>query len=185
MRPPRPFAPLPPQPRRPDFNIALTCCPLSAPRLSSVSKKGEFVRKESVFRDWIRDDPEAKFAAEPGRYVIYISHACPWAHRTVVTRALKGLEEVIDVAVVDWFLGEGGWKFTSPEECPGSTVDHVNGKKWMREICALLRPGWIGARSSPYPPRSQTRTPTRTTPATSPCPACGAWRAARVAMRPG
>lgn len=121
-------------------------------RLSSVNKKGEYVRKESVFRDWIRDDPEAKFAAEPGRYVIYISHACPWAHRTMVARALKGLEDVIDVAVVDWFLGEGGWKFTSPEECPGSTVDHVNGKKWMREICALPRPGPDLLRA-PHPPR--------------------------------
>lgn len=70
------------------------------------STGGRFVRKDSAFRNWIG---EPDFPAEAGRYHLYVSLACPWAHRTLIFRKLKGLEEVISVSVVDAHMGEQGW----------------------------------------------------------------------------
>ncbi len=72
------------------------------------------------------------FAAESGRYHLYVSLACPWAHRTLIFRALKGLAPHISVDVVHPFLGENGWTFAT--DFPGSTGDRVNGKEFLREI---------------------------------------------------
>ncbi|MGB7433022.1 MAG: glutathione S-transferase family protein [Ahrensia sp.] len=78
---------------------------------------GKFERSESAFRNWITADGRAGptgtagFAAEAGRYHLYISHACPWAHRTVVFRHLKDLTDLIDISVVDHFMGSEGWTF--------------------------------------------------------------------------
>ncbi len=73
--------------------------------------KGRFVRKDSSFRDWVKADGSTPFKPELGRYHLYVSLACPWAHRTLLTRALKGLEDVIPVTVVHHYMGEKGWRF--------------------------------------------------------------------------
>jgi len=98
--------------------------------------KGEFVRTDSGFRSWVTKDGsagptgEAGFAAEPGRYHLYISHACPWAHRTMIFRALKGLQEVISVSVVHPLMPAESWVFG---EYPGATEDHINNAHYLYE----------------------------------------------------
>ena len=100
-------------------------------------EKGAFVRTHSGFRNWVTQDGSAGpsgsagFAAEAGRYHLYISHACPWAHRTMIYRALKGLEEVISVSVVHPLMPEESWVFGA---YPGATEDHVNGASNMHEV---------------------------------------------------
>jgi glutathionyl-hydroquinone reductase len=69
---------------------------------------GRFVRSKTSFRDWISADGSSGFAAEPGRYHLYVAWACPWAHRTAIMRKLKGLEEVIGLSAVGSFMGEDG-----------------------------------------------------------------------------
>ena len=75
---------------------------------------GRFVRADAQFRDWVTADGapgptgEGGFKAEPGRYRLYVSLACPWAHRTLIFRKLKGLERIVDLSVVNWLLGEDG-----------------------------------------------------------------------------
>ena len=93
---------------------------------------GEFERAETTFRDRIRDDPGARHQPEAGRYHLYVSYACPWAHRTLLIRSLKGLEEAISVDVVDPYRDEGGWQFTPEKE--GCTPDTVNGSDYLREV---------------------------------------------------
>ena len=98
---------------------------------------GRFERKESVFRNWITPDGspgptgEGGFEAEAGRYHLYISHACPWAHRTAIFRKLKGLEEAIAVSVVHWFLGSVGWTFLEDEF---TVPDPLHGARYLHEI---------------------------------------------------
>ena len=72
---------------------------------------GEFKRATSAFRNWVRADKTGQFPAEAGRYHLYVSLACPWAHRTLILRRLKRLGDVISVDVVDPILGDDGWKF--------------------------------------------------------------------------
>ena len=98
----------------------------------STNDDGEFERQETVFRDWIRDDPDARFRPEAGRYHLYVSYACPWAHRALLVRALKGLENAISVDVVDPYREDDGWQFT-PEKA-GCTPDTVNGSDYLREV---------------------------------------------------
>ena len=81
---------------------------------------GKFVRKESAFRDWLSADGSSEFKAEPNRYRLFVSYACPWAHRTLVFRALKGLEEFLPVTVVDPLMLEDGWVL--PDGQPLHTV---------------------------------------------------------------
>lgn len=98
---------------------------------------GKFIRADSQFRNWITADGspgpsgEGGFAAESGRYHLYVSLACPWAHRTLIFRKLKGLEEAIPVSVVDWFMGENGWEFSTRD---GATVDHLSGSYYMWQV---------------------------------------------------
>ncbi|XP_038066958.1 glutathionyl-hydroquinone reductase YqjG-like [Patiria miniata] len=94
--------------------------------------KGEFVRKDSAFRNWITEDGSSGFKAEMDRYHLYVSLACPWAHRTLLVRALKGLQDFVSYTVVDWFLGDKGWSFT--DEKPKCTLDTINGAKSLKEI---------------------------------------------------
>jgi putative glutathione S-transferase len=98
----------------------------------STNDDGEFERQTTPFRDWIRDDPDARFQPADDRYHLYVSYACPWAHRTLITRALKGLEDAITVDVVDPFRDEGGWQFT-PEKA-GCTPDTVADSDYLREV---------------------------------------------------
>ncbi|MAQ16428.1 MAG: glutathione-dependent reductase [Sandaracinus sp.] len=94
---------------------------------------GEFQRQDTKFRDWIEDAPEARFRPEAGRYHLYVSYACPWAHRTLISRALLGLEDVVSVSVVDAFMGDQGWTFGA-EEDPDATPDHLYGVSKLYEI---------------------------------------------------
>jgi putative glutathione S-transferase len=103
---------------------------------------GAFQRGTTKFRDWVRDDPEAEVQPEAGRYHLYVSLACPWAHRTLVTRALKGLEDVISYDVVDPFRADDGWQFTPEKD--GCTPDTVNGFDYLREAYLAADPNVTG-----------------------------------------
>lgn len=113
---------------------------------------GRFVRGESAFRSWVTPDgrpgPSGSggFKAEPGRYHLYVSLACPWAHRTLIVRALKKLEDAISVSVVDPFMGENGWSFTALDGSltPGSIPDTVNGARYLHEIYTRAKPDYSG-----------------------------------------
>ncbi|SIR61743.1 glutathione S-transferase family protein [Natronorubrum thiooxidans] len=98
----------------------------------TAGEDGSFDRQEAPFRDWIRDDPDAEYQPEAGRYHLYVSYACPWAHRTLVTRALLGLEDAISVSVVDPYRGDDGWQFTPEKD--GCTRDHVRDADFLREL---------------------------------------------------
>lgn len=103
--------------------------------------KGRFQRPETLFRHRVTADGSSGFKAEAGRYHLYVSHACPWAHRTLIMRKLKNLEDAISVSVVDYFMGDDGWVFT---ERPGATLDTVNNKKFLRDIYLLADPDYTG-----------------------------------------
>ena len=102
---------------------------------------GRFVRQESQFRSWVTADGGSGFKAAPGRYHLYVSLACPWAHRTLIFRALKGLEAAISLSIVDPLMGADGWAFS---EGPGCIPDSVNGKRFLHEIYTLALPGYTG-----------------------------------------
>ena len=87
-------------------------------------ERGRFVRQDSAFRDWVSADGSSGERAEPGRYHLYVSLACPWAHRAVILRRLKGLEDAIGMSVVDPIRDHEGWAF---REVRGATGDPVNG----------------------------------------------------------
>ena len=113
----------------------------------TASSGGRFVRKESAFRDWViakenlneRGGPH--FTAEPGRYHLYVSLACPWAHRTLIMRNLKALQSSISVSVVHWRMLENGWTF---EEGPGVIPDPQFGARYLREIYTAANPTYTG-----------------------------------------
>ncbi|MGO9627505.1 MAG: glutathione S-transferase family protein [Xanthobacteraceae bacterium] len=113
---------------------------------------GRFVPAEPVFRNWITPDGspgpsgEDGFAAERGRYHLYVSLACPYAHRTVIFRKLKELESVISISILDPVMGEQGWEFGSS---PGTIADTVNGKQRLGEIYLLADPRYTGRVSVP------------------------------------
>ena len=108
---------------------------------------GRFERQASRFRNWVTADGapgpsgDGGFAAEPGRYHLYVSLACPWAHRTLIFRALKGLEDVVSVSVVHWHMGENGWEFRAG---PGATPDSVNGTDYLHQVHTKARPDYSG-----------------------------------------
>ncbi|HWP27356.1 MAG TPA: glutathione S-transferase family protein [Xanthobacteraceae bacterium] len=108
---------------------------------------GRFVRPRTRFHNWITPDgnpgPEGEggFAAETGRYHLYVSPACPWAHRTIIFRRLKELEGVISISTVAWYLGEHGWTF---DKALGSSGDDVNGKSRLADIYLLADPHYTG-----------------------------------------
>ncbi len=102
---------------------------------------GRFVRQASRFRDWVTADGSSGFRAEPGRYHLYVSRACPWAHRTIIVRRLKGLEDVISLSVVDPVRDERGWAFT---DGPGHGPDTLNGFAFLSEAYLLSDPAFEG-----------------------------------------
>jgi putative glutathione S-transferase len=111
------------------------------------STGGRFVRQDSAFRNWITPDGHpgptgvGGFKAEPGRYHLYVSLACPWASRTLILRKLKRLEDAIGVSVVHWHMGENGWEF---REAPGATGDKLYGSRHLHEIYTRARPDYTG-----------------------------------------
>ncbi|XP_067946151.1 glutathionyl-hydroquinone reductase YqjG-like [Watersipora subatra] len=98
----------------------------------AIDSTGAFKKVPSVFRNWIKADGSTRFAPEPGRYHLYVSYACPWANRTLILRNLKGLQKVISVDVVHWFLGGQGWYFNP--EVEGCTPDTVHGYTHLRQV---------------------------------------------------
>ena len=108
---------------------------------------GRFVRQESKFRDWVTMDgtpvegSNRGFKAESGRYHLYVSYACPWAHRTLIYRKLKKLEDVISYSVVHHFMGENGWTFLK-EDC--ATGDTLYGKEFLHQIYTKADPVFTG-----------------------------------------
>ena len=105
------------------------------------SSGGRFVRKESAFRDWVRADGSTRFAPESGRYHLYVSLACPWAHRTLIVRRLAGLEEAVSLSVVAPYMGREGWTFS---DGPGCIPDTVNGAKALHEVYTKADPHYTG-----------------------------------------
>jgi len=109
--------------------------------------KGRYVRKEAQFRNWITADGSpgptgtGGFKAEAGRYHLYVSHACPWAHRTMIFRTLKGLEDMISVSVVHWFMRHDGWTFAPGD---GVIADDVNNAKFMHQVYTAADPKFSG-----------------------------------------
>ena len=103
---------------------------------------GSFQRQQDAFRDWVRPDPDSRFPAVPGRYHLYVSLACPWAHRTLILRALKGLEDVISMSVVDPIRNdEDGWAF---RHGPDHEPDPVEGFRFLREAYLATTPTYRG-----------------------------------------
>ena len=107
---------------------------------------GRFLRAATSFRNGVTADGSSGFRAEPGRYHLYVSHACPWAHRTMILRALRRLEDAISVSVVDPFAGDEGWHFS---DGPGCIPDSVNGTRYLREIYKLAQDDYSGRVSVP------------------------------------
>jgi len=105
------------------------------------STGGRFIREDSQFRNWITADGHTGFPAEAGRYHLYVSLACPWAHRTLIFRRLKQLEEIISISIVHPYMGEQGWTFAPGESCVG---DPIHGKQYLHEIYTLARPDYTG-----------------------------------------
>ena len=108
---------------------------------------GEFARSESQFRNWVTKDGnagptgDAGFKAEAGRYHLYVSLACPWAHRVLILRRLKGLESMISVSVVNPLMAEHGWTF---DEAPGVISDPIINARYMYQIYTATDPNYSG-----------------------------------------
>jgi putative glutathione S-transferase len=107
---------------------------------------GAFVRQEYSIRDRITADGSSGFPAEPGRYHLYVSLACPWAHRSIIVRGLLGLESVISMSVVDPIRDERGWAF---RDGPGYSHDPVNGFEFLSEAYLLTDPSYTGRYTVP------------------------------------
>ena len=105
------------------------------------SAKGAFERSAAAVRGWVRADGSTPFAPEPGRYHLYVSLACPWAHRTLIVRKLKKLEDAISVSIVDWHMTDEGWHFS---ERDGATPDPHLGARYLREVYQASDPQFTG-----------------------------------------
>ena len=102
---------------------------------------GRFVRQESQFRDRVTADGSSGLKAESGRYHLYVSLACPWAHRTLIYRQLKGLEDHISVSVVNPLMLEHGWTF---DPWPGVVPDPILGARYLHQVYTAARPDYSG-----------------------------------------
>ena len=132
------------------------------------TKEGTFELEltPSTFREWVRDEPGARFRPEAGRYHLYVMYGCPWAHRTLIVRALKGLERAIDITAVHHHLDEqAGWTFSPDEPEP------LYGLRRLRELYAMADPD-VQPAASPCPcsgTRASGRSSTTNRPRSSAC----------------
>ena len=116
------------------------------------ASQGRFVRSESKFRNWITADGSAGpsgragFRAEPGRYHLYAAFACPWAHRTLIMRELKGLQPLISVSAVNSYMGAEGWTFAPGPETIADSVNHV---QRVYELYTIADPHYSGRATVP------------------------------------
>jgi len=104
---------------------------------SESGEDGAFRRQDSTFRDWVLDDPGARFPLQAGRYHLYVARACPWAHRTIIGRRLMGLEDAIGISFLDPVRDERSWAFTG-----GEYVDSVNGFDFLGEAYVASDAGY-------------------------------------------
>jgi len=104
-------------------------------------ESGKFNRMPTQFRDRVTQDGSSGFKAEAGRYHLYVSLACPWAHRTLMVRSLKGLQEAIGVSIVDPVLSDKGWFFS---DAPGAIPDSVNGAQFLQDIYLKAKRDYTG-----------------------------------------
>jgi putative glutathione S-transferase len=110
-------------------------------------RTGHFVRPDAPFRNWVTATGEpgpsgvGGFKAQPGRYHLIVSLACPWAHRTLIFRRLKGLESMISLSVVNWLLRDRGWTF---DPAPGVIPDPIFGAERLSEFYLKARPDFSG-----------------------------------------
>lgn len=109
--------------------------------------EGRFLRTVAGFRNWVTPDGapgpsgDGGFKAESGRYHLYVSLACPWAHRTLILRKLKGLEAMISLSVVNWFMGKDGWTF---DEGAGVIADSQNKAQFMHQVYTTASSSFSG-----------------------------------------
>ena len=103
--------------------------------------QGRFIRSESTFRRQISADGSTGFKAEPGRYHLYVALSCPWAHRTLIMRKLKGLEDAVSLSVVDSMAGAEGWRFSTS---PGTIPDTVYGAEFLWQVYVKAQPDYTG-----------------------------------------
>jgi putative glutathione S-transferase len=120
---------------------------VETPQVTADAKPtGRFVRQPYTIRNRITADGSSGFRAEPGRYHLYVSLACPWAHRTLIVRCLLGLDEVISMSVVDPIRDERGWAF---RDGPGYSTDPVNGFAYLSEAYLATDPAYSGRYTVP------------------------------------
>ncbi|HBP86931.1 MAG TPA: glutathione-dependent reductase, partial [Nitrospiraceae bacterium] len=105
------------------------------------SSEGEFKRQGDAFRVWVTEGGSSGFPAARGRFHLYVSWACPWAHRTIIVRKLKGLEDVIGMTVVDPIRDDRGWAF---RDGPGHSTDPVNGFQFLSEAYRATNSAYRG-----------------------------------------
>ncbi|HLW38506.1 MAG TPA: glutathione S-transferase family protein [Candidatus Eremiobacteraceae bacterium] len=105
------------------------------------SDDGRFVRQQDVFRTWVTADGSSGYPVEPKRYHLYVSLACPWAHRTIIVRKLRGLDGAVSLSVVDPVRDELGWAF---RDGPGYSRDPINGFQYLAEAYQATDPNYKG-----------------------------------------
>jgi putative glutathione S-transferase len=111
-----------------------------------LDREGRFVRSRTTFRGRVTADGSSEFPVEAGRYHLYVSWACPWAHRTAILRKLKGLEEAVSLSSVEPFMGEDGWAFSNGS---GAFPDPLHGAGYLREVYTMADPGYTGRVTTP------------------------------------
>ncbi len=111
------------------------------------TRDGRFERQDSLFRNWVTADGaagptgEGGFEAEPGRYHLFVSLACPWAHRTLIMRSLKGLQPIVGLSVTHWLMGEQGWSF---EQGVGVIPDPILGSEHLHQLYVAAAAHYTG-----------------------------------------
>ncbi|MDP3672416.1 MAG: glutathione S-transferase family protein [Telluria sp.] len=114
--------------------------------------QGEFVRTHAAFRNWITTDASSDYPVEPGRYRLYASLACPWAHRTLIAMAVKKLDKVVPISIVEPVMSDQGWAFSD------ALPDHANGFTYLHQLYTATRANYHGRVTVPVLWDTKTRT---------------------------